>query len=139
MKDLRNQIASLSLAAILLLYAVGIAMPVLTPIPAFAPSDNIDDDDNTNSNTNYSTYSDNIEDDDLTTGDTDDDLTTGGTNDYDILSFLIAVIECFTTNNEEFSDDTQLCLYDIIEDYFDNDDNGTDDTTDDNDTPSQEA
>ncbi len=113
MKHLRDQIISLSIAAILLLYAIGIAMPALTPIPAFAPSDNTDDD-LTTGNT----------DDDLTTGNTDDDLTTGNTNDYnDILLFLIDVVECFTNNGEEFSDDVQLCLYDVIEVYFDDNDN----------------
>jgi hypothetical protein len=153
-KHLKNQIISLSVAAILLLYAIGIAVPALTPIPAFAPSDNTDDDDNTDGNT----------DDDLTTGNTDDDLTTGSANDYEMLSFLIAVIECFTNNGEEFSDDVQLCLYDVIEVYFDDDgnnvngnddsldsdndnndtdettdNNDTDETTDNNDTPSQET
>jgi hypothetical protein len=36
---------------------------------------------------------------------------------------LIDVVECFTNNDEEFSDDVQLCLYDVIDDYFDNVDN----------------
>ena len=135
MKHLKNQIISLSVAAILLVYAIGIAVPALTPIPAFAPSDNTDDD--------------------FTTGNTDDDFTTGSANDYEMLSFLIAVIECFTDNGEEFSDDVQLCLYDVIEVYFDddgnnvngnddsldsdNDNNDTTETTDNNDTPSQET
>jgi hypothetical protein len=104
-KHLKNQVISLSVAAILLLSAIGIALPALTPIPAFAPSEN-----------------------------TDDDFTTGSANDYEILSFLIDVIECFTVNGEEFSDDVQLCLYDVIEVYFDDDDgnnvNGNDDSLD---------
>jgi hypothetical protein len=136
-KHLKNQVISLSVATILLLYAIGIAMPALTPIPAFAPSENTDDD--------------------LTTTDnTDDDFTNGSTNDYEILSFLIAVIECFTVNGEEFSDDVQLCLYDVIDVYFndddgnnvngnddsldsDNDNNDTTETDDNNDTPTQET
>jgi hypothetical protein len=36
---------------------------------------------------------------------------------------LIDVVECFTNNDEEFSDDVQLCLYGVIDDYFDNVDN----------------
>jgi hypothetical protein len=136
-KHLKNQVISLSVAAILLLYAIGIAVPTLTPIPAFAPSENTDDDFTTTDNT-------------------DDDFTTGSANDYEILSFLIDVIECFTVNGEEFSDDVQLCLYDVIEVYFDDDDgnnvNGNDDsldsdndnndtteTDDNNDTPTQET
>ena len=150
MKHLKNQIISLSVAAILLLYAVGIAVPALTPIPAFAPSDTTDDDDNTDGNTDDDFTTGNT-DDDFTTDTTDDDLTTGSANDYEILSFLIAVIECFTDNGEEFSDDVQLCLYDVIEVYFDDDgnnvnntdettdNNNTDETTDNNNTPSQET
>jgi hypothetical protein len=158
-KHLKNQIISLSVAAILLLYAVGIAVPALTPIPAFAPSDTTDDDDNTDGNTDDDFTTGNTDDDfttgntddDFTTGNTDDDFTTGSANDYEILSFLIAVIECFTDNGEEFSDDVQLCLYDVIEVYFDDDgnnvnntdettdNNNTDETTDNNNTPSQET
>ena len=153
MKHLKNQIISLSVAAILLVYAIGIAVPALTPIPAFAPSDNTDDDFTTgNTDDDFTTGN---TDDDFTTGNTDDDFTTGSANDYEMLSFLIAVIECFTDNGEEFSDDVQLCLYDVIEVYFDddgnnvngnddsldsdNDNNNTDETTDNNDTPSQET
>jgi dipeptidyl aminopeptidase/acylaminoacyl peptidase len=44
-------------------------------------------------------------------------------NNHNILLFLIDVVECFTNNDEEFSDDVQLCLYDVIDNYFDNVDN----------------
>src|SRR5215203_394205 len=64
---------------------------------------------NTDHNTNYNT-------DDNTNYNTDD-------NNHDILGFLIAVVQCFTDNDEEFSDDVQLCLYGVIDDYFDNVDN----------------
>jgi hypothetical protein len=156
-KHLKNQVISLSVAAILLLYAIGIAVPTLTPIPAFAPSENTDDDFTTTDNTDDDfTTTDNTDDDFTTTDNTDDDFTTGSANDYEILSFLIDVIECFTVNGEEFSDDVQLCLYDVIEVYFDDDDgnnvNGNDDsldsdndnndtteTDDNNDTPTQET
>jgi hypothetical protein len=120
-KHLKNQIISLSVAAILLLSAIGIAVPALTPIPAFAPSDTTDDDFTTD--TTDDDFTTDTTDDDFTTDTTDDDFTTGSANDYEILSFLIAVIECFTVNGEEFSDDVQLCLYDVIEEYFDDDGN----------------
>jgi TolB protein len=68
---------------------------------------------NTDHNTNYNT-DDNT--DDNTDHNTDD-------NNHDILGFLIAVVQCFTDNDEEFSDDVQLCLYGVIDDYFDNVDN----------------
>jgi Tol biopolymer transport system component len=53
-----------------------------------------------------------------------DEAISASTNDisYDILPFLIEVIQCFTNNDEQFSDDAQLCLYDVIFEYFDNDD-----------------
>src|SRR5829696_1376543 len=89
----------MSVATILILSAISVAIPALTPAPVFAI------DDNTNYNTDHNTDH-----------NTDD-------NNHDILGFLIAVVECFTNNDEEFSDDVQLCLYDVIDDYFDNVDN----------------
>jgi hypothetical protein len=77
----------MSVATILILSAIGVAIPALTPAPAFAIDYNTDD------------------------------------NNHDILGFLIAVVQCFTDNDEEFSDDVQLCLYGVIDDYFDNVDN----------------
>ncbi len=104
MRHLRNQILATSIATILVLSTLGVAMLTVTPVPVYAPTEgNID-----------------------TTGTTDNDDTdtTGTTDNYnDILPFLIAVIECFTNNDEEFSDDVQLCLYDVIELYFDDNDN----------------
>src|SRR5688572_2053787 len=109
----------MSVATILVLSAFGVAMHTLTPVPVYAPNDgNIDtisttDNDN---NDNDNTDNDNTDNDNTDTISTTD-------NDNDILPFLIDVIECFTNNNEEFSDDVQLCLYDVIEVYFDDDDN----------------
>jgi hypothetical protein len=96
----------MSVATILVLYSIGIAIPALTPVPAFATEDN----------TNYNTN-------DNTNDDTDD-------NNHDILLFLIDVVECFTIHDEEFSDDVQLCLYDVIDDYFDNVDNNLNNNND---------
>src|SRR5215216_5996219 len=114
----------MSVATILVLYSIGIAIPALTPVPAFATEDNTnyntndDIDDNTNDDIDDNT-NDDIDDntnddiDDNTNNDIDD-------NNHDILRFLIDVVECFTIHDEEFSDDVQLCLYDVIDDYFDN-------------------
>ena len=109
MIHLRNQILAMSIATILVLSTFGVVMLTLTPVPVYAPTDgNID--------TVSTTDNDDTDNDDTDTiGNTD--------NDNDILPFLIAVIECFTNNDEEFSDDVQLCLYDVIEVYFDDDDN----------------
>jgi hypothetical protein len=113
----------MSVATILVLYSIGIAIPALTPVPAFATEDNTNynTNDNTNDDTNYNT---NDDTDDNTNDNTNDD-TDHNTNDnnHDILGFLIDVVECFTIHDEEFSDDVQLCLYGVIDDYFDNVDN----------------
>ncbi len=114
----------MSIATILVLSAFGVAMHTLTPVPVYAPTEG-----------NIGTI--------------------GTTDNYnDILPFLINVIECFTNNDEEFSDDVQLCLYDVIELYFDDNDNtlnsnnansdsnnnlGSNDDNDDNGTSLQET
>jgi hypothetical protein len=128
---LRNQILAMSIATILVLSTCGVAMLTLTPVPVYAPTDgNIDtvsttdNDDTDNDDTDTIGNTDNDDTDTIGNTDNDDTDTIGNTdNDNDILPFLIAVIECFTNNDEEFSDDVQLCLYDVIEVYFDDDDN----------------
>src|SRR5215211_2138434 len=103
----------MSVATILVLYSIGIAIPALTPVPAFATEDNTNYNTNTNDDIDDNT---NDDIDDNTNDDIDD-------NNHDILRFLIDVVECFTIHDEEFSDDVQLCLYDVIDDYFNNVDN----------------
>jgi hypothetical protein len=100
----------MSLAIILVLYASGISIHALSPVPAFATDDN--NYYNTNDNTNDKTND----------------------NNYDVMLFLIDVVECFTNNNEEFSDDVQLCLYDVIDEYFDNDDDNNNNLNNNNDS-----
>ena len=90
MRRLKDQILAMSIATILVLYASGLAIPALTPVAAFATTN-----DNTNDNT--------------------DDI------NNDALPFLIDVVQCFTDNDEEFSDDVQLCLYAVIDEYFNED------------------
>ncbi len=115
MIHLRNQILAMSIATILVLSTFGVAMLTLTPVPVYAPTDGNIDTVSTTDNDDTDTIGNTDNDDTDTIGNTD--------NDNDILPFLIAVIECFTNNDEEFSDDVQLCLYDVIEVYFDDDDN----------------
>src|SRR3712207_6687355 len=98
----------MSIATILVLSAFGVAMHTLTPVPVYAPTEG-------DIGTIGTTDNDNT--------DNDNTGTIGTTDNYnDILPFLIDVIECFTNNDEEFSDDVQLCLYDVIEVYFDDND-----------------
>ena len=125
MIHLRNQILAMSIATILVLSTSGVAMLTLTPVPVYAPTDgNIDTVSTTDNDDTDNDDTDNDDTDTIGNTDNDDTDTIGNTdNDNDILPFLIAVIECFTNNDEEFSDDVQLCLYDVIEVYFDDDDN----------------
>jgi hypothetical protein len=86
-------------------------MLTVTPVSVYAP---------TEGNIDTVSTTDNDDTDTTDTTDNDDTDTTDTTDNYnDILPFLIEVIECFTNNDEEFSDDVQLCLYDVIELYFD--------------------
>ncbi len=119
----------MSIATTLVLSTFGLGILTLTPVPVYAPTDgNIDTistTDNDDDDTDTISTTDNDDTDTTgTTDDNDDTDTTGTTDNYnDILPFLIDVIECFTNNDEEFSDDVQLCLYDVIEVYFDDNDN----------------
>jgi hypothetical protein len=121
-RQLRNQILATSIATILVLSTLGVAMLTVTPVSVYAPTEgNIDTVSTTdNDDTDTTGTTDNDDTDTTGTTDNDDTDTTGTTDNYnDILPFLIEVIECFTNNDEEFSDDVQLCLYDVIELYFD--------------------
>src|SRR5918997_233821 len=119
MRRLKDQILAMSVAAILVLYASGLAIPALSPVAAFATTD-----DNTNDNT-----------DDNTNDNTDDN-----TNDInsDVLLFLIDVVQCFTDNDEEFSDDVHLCLYALIDEYFNEDNLNDNNDSQDNDISSND-
>jgi hypothetical protein len=121
-RQLRNQILATSIATILVLSTLGVAMLTVTPVSVYAPTEgNIDTVSTTdNDDTDTTDTTDNDDTDTTDTTDNDDTDTTDTTDNYnDILPFLIEVIECFTNNDEEFSDDVQLCLYDVIELYFD--------------------
>jgi hypothetical protein len=105
MKRIVNHILAMSLATILVLFAFGVAMPALSPIPAYAP--NNDDDNNDN--------------------DDNDNNSNDNNNNDDELQFLIDVIECFINDNNNdnhdehfFSDDVQDCIDNVIDDYFNN-------------------
>ena len=112
MKSLKNYILAMSVISILVISAGGVALPALTTVPAFATHD--------------------------TTTDTTDDTTTDTTNinNNDTMLFLIDVIQCFPNNDtsndlngnnnnddEQFSKDVEACLYDVIGQYFNNDNN----------------
>ena len=89
---LRNQILAVSVAAVLV-YAIGVAIPTLTPTPAFATHyDNKNDKSYDNKNYDYKSQ------------------------------FLNDVEQCFPDNgnhDEQFSDDVKECIYDVMAAYFD--------------------
>src|ERR687893_458634 len=100
MRRLKDQILATGIATILVLYASGLAIPALTPVAAFAT--------------------------------TNDDI------NNDVLLFLIDVVQCFTDNDEEFSDDVQLCLYALIDEYFNEDNLNDNNDSQDNDISSND-
>ena len=108
MRRLKDQILATGIATILVLYASGLAIPALSPVAAFATTD------------------DDINDD------TNDDI------NNDVLLFLIDVVQCFTDNDEEFSDDVQLCLYALIDEYFNEDNLNDNNDSQDNDISSND-
>ena len=95
-RHLRSQILAMSVATMLALYTIGITMPALAPVSAYA--------------TNYDDKNDKHYDD---------------TNNYKS-AFLSYVEQCFPNSGnygELFSDDTQLCIYDVMAAFFYNDNN----------------
>jgi hypothetical protein len=140
-KHLRNQIVATSVAATLLVYAIGVAIPALTAVPVFATDHTTNDhttNDYTNDNANQYHHYQTDDNSDYRHPNYSTNHQTND-NDHNILLFLIDVIDCFTNNDEQFSDDVQQCLYDVIEVYFDgvdnnnlnNDNNGLDDNNND--------
>jgi dipeptidyl aminopeptidase/acylaminoacyl peptidase len=99
-RHLGNQILAMSVATVLALYATGVAMPALTPVPAYA--------------TNYENNDKHYDDKDKRHYDDKD-------NHYS--QFLNDVEQCFLDNGEQYSDDVEQCIYDVMAAYFDNDNN----------------
>jgi hypothetical protein len=96
----------MSVATVLALYAIGVAMPALTPAPAYA--------------TNYENNDKQYDDKDKKQYDDKD-------NHYS--QFLIDVEQCFIDNGEQYSDEVEQCIYDVMATYFDNDNNNSEDST----------
>jgi hypothetical protein len=107
-RRLRNQILAMSIATVLALYAIGVAMPALTPITAYA----INYDNNDKHHEKDKQY------------DNNDNQYDNGDNYYS--QFLIDVEECFIDNgsqDEQFSYEVEQCIYDVMSAYFDDDNN----------------
>ncbi|MDQ4100654.1 MAG: hypothetical protein M3115_00485 [Thermoproteota archaeon] len=96
MKKYQNYILAMDIGTVLILSAFSVAMPTLTPIPAYAPSED------GNNNNNDSNHNDN--------------------NYGNELEFLIDVLECFSDNHNSNSD-LQDCIEDAIDQYENNGNN----------------
>src|SRR5919106_6707036 len=99
-RHLKSQILAMSVATMLALYAIGVATPALTPVPAYATNYENNDkhhDDKDNKHHDY--------------------------NDNHYSQFLMDVEQCFLDNGEQYSDDVEQCIYDVMAAYFDNDNN----------------
>ena|SRR5919106_1263671 len=105
-RHLKSQILAMSVATMLALYAIGVATPALTPVPAYATNYENNDkhhDDKDNKHHDY--------------------------NDNHYSQFLMDVEQCFLDNGEQYSDDVEQCIYDVMAAYFDNDNNSEDSTS----------
>ena len=102
-RHLRSQILAMSVATMLALYTIGVTMPALTPVSAYA--------------TNYDDKN-KKQHDDKNKKQHDD-------NNYKS-AFLSDVEQCFPNSGnygELFSDDVENCIYDVMAAYFNNDNN----------------
>ena len=105
-RHLGNKILATGIATVLALYAIGIATPALTPVPVYA--------------TNYENNDKHYDDKDNKHYDDED-------NHYS--QFLADVEQCFLDNGEEYSDEVEQCIYDVMAAYFDNDNTSEDSTS----------
>ena len=113
-RRLGNKILAMSIATILALYAIGIATPALTPVPVYA--------------TNYENNDKHYDDKDNKHYD-DKDNKHYDNNDNHYSPFLMDVEQCFLDNGEEYSDEVEQCIYDVMAAYFDNDNNSESSTS----------
>ena len=105
-RHLGNKILAMGIATVLALYAIGIATPALSPVPVYA--------------TNYENNDKHYDDKDNKHYDDED-------NQYS--PFLADVEQCFVDNGEEYSDEVEQCIYDVMAAYFDNDNTSEDSTS----------
>ena len=115
-RRLRNQILAMSVATVLGLYAIGVAT---APVPVYAT--NYDDKDkHDDKNKHY---------DDKDKHDDNDDNSHYDNNDNHYSQFLMDVEQCFLDNGEQYSDEVEQCIYDVMAAYFDNNDDNTEGST----------
>jgi hypothetical protein len=115
-RRLGNKILAMGVATVLALSAIGIATPALTPAPVYATNyenndKHYDNNDNKHYDNNDNKHYDN------------NDNKHYDNNDNHYSPFLMDVEQCFLDNGEEYSDEVEQCIYDVMAAYFDNDNN----------------
>jgi hypothetical protein len=133
-RHLRSQILAMSVATMLALYTIGVTIPALAPVSAYATNyDNKNDKHYDNKNDKHydnknDKHYDNKNDKHYDNKndkhyDNKNDKHYDDTNNYKS-SFLSYVEQCFPNSGnygELFSDDVQECIYDVMAAYFNND------------------
>ena len=112
-RRLGNKILAMGVATVLALYAIGVATPALTPAPVYA----------TNYDNNDKHYDDKDKHYDNNDKHYDNNDKHYDNNDNHYSQFLADVEQCFLDNGEEYSDEVEQCIYDVMAVYFDNDNN----------------
>ncbi|MDQ3962072.1 MAG: hypothetical protein M3230_06265, partial [Thermoproteota archaeon] len=103
MGRLRNQILAMGVATVLALYAIGIAT---APVPVYA--------------TNYDNNDKHHDEKDKHDDNKDNNHYDNNDNHYP--QFLMDVEQCFLDNGEQYSDEVEQCIYDLMAAYFGNGD-----------------
>src|SRR5919112_503176 len=113
-RHLGNKILAMGIATVLALYAIGIATPALTPVPVYATNYENNDKHYDDKDNKHYDDKDNKHYDDKDNKHYDDE-------DNHYSQFLADVEQCFLDNGEEYSDEVEQCIYDVMAAYFDND------------------
>ncbi len=113
-RRLGKKILAMGVATVLALYAIGVATPALTPVPVYA--------------TNYENSDKHYDDKDKKHYD-DKDKKHYDDNGNHYSQFLADVEQCFIDNGDEYSDEVEQCIYDVMAAYFDNDNNNSEGST----------
>ena len=121
-RRLGNKILAMGVATVLALSAIGVATPALTPAPVYATNyENNDKHYDDKDNKHYDDKDNKHYDNNDKHYDNNDKHYDNNDNHYS--PFLMDVEQCFLDNGEEYSDEVEQCIYDVMAAYFDNDNN----------------
>jgi hypothetical protein len=128
-RRLGNQVLAMGVATVLALYAIGVATSATAPVPAYAT--NYDDkhhDEKDKHDDKNKHHDEKDKHDDKNKHHDEKDKHYNNDNSYDnndnhYSQFLMDVEQCFLDNGEQYSDEVEQCIYDVMAAYFDNDNN----------------